>query len=443
MLNLNEEFKNHMSLYCMAKRILSGKVENPEEAWLNEECIFRLTPGAVSENRGITRALAAVAWGFWYGADPPEDLPYGIPRPEETAVLPVPLREQKVIHMMEEWFETLQEAYTEAFTKKSGTSGEKEVEKRLFRVEMQRRQMSGRRIGYNRENYISILHEAVSFGARICACGSLLSAGDPEEICLPVRILRQWFLREQGAKAAPLRLLLYLYYHYAPKDDEGNVLMYATDFGLWASDTAKFYEVYRSQIMKKDGKLPVPACEIKLGTGNLNSSALLKMWIEDPDFLWEEQTGKQIEKQKWEKENSCESAEENRHILRLRDNGERGLVRALTCLYLLPKCRMEGGLFQEYKPDSRVFAERFKVIGEAYRDMSPDEKEACDRELLLWAEAASDPVNWNHRTGRMTAPCMRLLPQDPKRRVHVDDKGQHILYITEEQVRQLECLQKR
>ena len=425
MLNLSEEFKNNMALYCLARRILNGEAANGREAWLNGRCIFRLTPGAVQENRGIGRSLAAIAWGYWYGAKAPGNLPEDIPRPEDIAALPVKEREQKVLFIMEDWFETLQEAFTKAFMEEKSTK--KELEKRYSQIEVQRRQMRDLRIGYNRENYSSILREAVSFAGRMSSSGCILSEYDPESIQLPLQVLREWLLNEGNARTAPLRLLLYLYYHYAPKDDEGFVLMYATDFGLWASDTAKFYEVYRAQIMKKEGKLTVPAEEIKLGLQNsASSNSLPKMRISIPAFVWDEDSKEQEDK-----------------VIKLRDNGERGLVRALTCLYLLPKCRMNKGIFPGYKADAKVFENRFKVIGEAYAGMPPSEKEKCDEELLLWAEVALNPFNWDHTMGKVTAPQMRLLPPGSEKREHVNAAGQHILYITEEQARRLAYLQKQ
>lgn len=273
MLNIKAEYENNMKLKeDIEKNGFTSIDKSKYRVFVTTGKSDNTNKDIITGNDGLPRALKTIAWGEWFCGSY-KDLPTG----EKT---------KKIEQIMREWKKKVYDDNKKEDTGKWTSSNEKDS--RLDAI-------------LEEKSYYRLLCEAVALGRDGLGAGRI----EIPKIMVPMKIVDACVRNNYNKEA----LLMAIYYHYVPKDEDGFVLIEKGDFGKWSNGTTKYKEV-----VNKLGKKKKKIIEIK------ENIAKVKITVEE--LKWDDNCGDET--------------------IEFTDNGERGMARqAESVIEMLKKINEE------------------------------------------------------------------------------------------------------
>ena len=247
----------------------------------------------IKYNKGLPRALKTIAWGEWF---------YG-----NYKDLPMNEKTRKIEQVMKEWKKKIYDDNKEENKGKWTSSNEKDS--RLDAI-------------LEEKSYYRLLCEAVALGRDGLGTGRM----EIPKIMVPMEIVR--ICKAENKRKQEI-LLMAIYYHYAPKDEDGYILLEKLDFEKWSNGTGGYLKVLND-----------------LSYGHI---------IEEKEEIDEIVKINIRENLKWKDDDSSD------YMIEFIDNGERGMARqAESAFEILKKIDLKmkthyGGISEETKEKIRHF----------------------------------------------------------------------------------------
>lgn len=300
MLNIKAEYENNMKL--------KEDIEKNEFASIDKSkyrVFVAINKGndttntnIIKYNKGLPRALKTIAWGEWF-CGIYKDLPTG----EKT---------EKIEQIMREWKKKVYDDNKEKNTGKWISSNEKDS--RLDAI-------------LEENSYYRLLCEAVALGKDGLGTGRT----EIPKIMVPMEIVRICKVEKKRKQEI---LLMAIYYHYAPKDEDGYILLEKLDFEKWSNGTGGYLKVLKD-----------------LSDGHIIEEIL----IEEKEEMDEIVKVNIRENLKWKDDDISD------YMIEFIDNGERGMARQAESVFEILKkidLKMKShywGISEETKEKIRHF----------------------------------------------------------------------------------------
>ena len=293
MLNIKAEYENNMKLKeDIEKNGFTSIDKSKYRVFVTTGKSDNTNKDIITGNDGLPRALKTIAWGEWFCGSY-KDLPTG----EKT---------KNIEQIMRDWKKKVYDDNKKEDTGKWTSSNEKDS--RLDAI-------------LEEKSYYRLLCEAVALGRDGLGAGRI----EIPTIKVPMKIVVVCW--EKYNKEV---LLMAIYYHYVPKDEDGFVLIEKGDFGKWSNGTTKYKEVVNK--LEKEKKI------IKIE----ENSAKAKIIIDE--LRWDDNCGE--------------------NIIEFIDNGERGMARqAESAFEILKKIdlKMKSHFWEEVSKETKEKIRQFFI----------------------------------------------------------------------------------
>ena len=307
MLNIKAEYENNMKLKeDIEKNEFVSIDKSKYRVFVTTGKSDNTNKDIITGNDGLPRALKTIAWGEWF---------CGIYRD-----LPVDEKIEKIEQIMRVWKKKVYDDNKKEDTGKWISSNEKDS--RLDAI-------------LEEKSYYRLLCEAVALGRDGLGAGRI----EIPTIKVPMKIVVVCGEKYNYNKEV---LLMAIYYHYVPKDEDGFVLIEKGDFGKWSNGTTKYKEAVNK--LEKGKKI------IKIE----ENSAKAKIIIDE--LRWDD---------------NCDE-----NIIEFTDNGERGMARQAESAFEILK-----------KIDTKMKAHFWEEVS----------KETKEKIRQFFIEVALNECNWNDK----------------------------------------------